>query len=69
MARYLAYTCPRCKGYLGVVIPEGKRNRPVKAINGLCAQCGYRLAWLMVLGKQIETFPASGILPTQPSRQ
>jgi hypothetical protein len=48
-----AVACSKCKGYMGVVIPEGKRSRPVKAINGICVQCGYRLAWIVIRGKNV----------------
>jgi hypothetical protein len=51
MAKYLQRTCPRCNGYLGIVIPERKAKMPVQAINGLCLKCGYRLAWVLVRGK------------------
>ena len=45
MAKYLARSCPKCNGYLGIVVPEGKAKTPVQAINGRCLKCGYRLAW------------------------
>ena len=44
--RYLARACPKCRRYVGLVIPAHKRNVPVQAINGCCAKWGYRLAWL-----------------------
>jgi hypothetical protein len=53
MAKYLQRRCPRCKGYLGIVLPEGNTKVPVRAINGLCFVCGYRLAWLVVFGKRL----------------
>ena len=48
MATYLAPTCPKCDGHLGIVIPEQKAKIPVQAINGRCVKCGYRLAWVFV---------------------
>jgi hypothetical protein len=33
MAKYLARSCPKCNGYLGIVIPERKTTLPVQAIN------------------------------------
>jgi hypothetical protein len=51
MARYLARSCPRCRGYLGIVLREPGRNTPLRAINGRCVECGYRLAWILVRGK------------------
>jgi C4-type Zn-finger protein len=51
-SKYLQRSCPKCKGYLGIVIPEQKVKMPVQAINGRCLKCGYRLAWALVLGKR-----------------
>jgi hypothetical protein len=36
MAKYLQRGCPKCNGYLGIVIPERKAKMTVQAING-CA--------------------------------
>ena len=47
MAKYLQRSCPKCNGYLGIVVPE----RKAQAINGRCLKCGYCLAWVLVLGK------------------
>jgi uncharacterized protein with PIN domain len=38
-------SCPKCNGYLGIVVPEQEVKVPVQAINGRCLKCGYRLAW------------------------
>jgi hypothetical protein len=46
MARYLARACPRCNGYVGIVIREPGRNVPLQAVNGRCSGCSYRMAWL-----------------------
>jgi len=51
MARYLCRDCPRCDGYLGIVLREPGRNTPLQAVNGHCLQCGYRLAWIVIRGK------------------
>jgi hypothetical protein len=40
MASYLNRPCPRCKGYLGIVLRESERNMPVRAVNGHCLKCG-----------------------------
>ena len=53
MAKYLARSCPRCAGYLGIVVREPGRNIRLQAINGRCAECGYRLAWLLVRGRTV----------------
>ena len=44
MARYLYRNCPRCAGYLGIVLREPGRNTPLQAVNGHCLKCDYRLA-------------------------
>ena len=51
MARYLARICPRCNGYVGITIREPGRNLPVQAVNGHCAKCSYRMAWIVIRGK------------------
>ena len=53
MAAYLARSCPKCNGYLGIVLREPGRNTPVRAINGHCLKCGYRLAWIVISGKRV----------------
>jgi hypothetical protein len=51
MTKYLARPCPRCNGYLGIVLREPGRNVPVRAVNGHCLKCDYRLAWIVIKGK------------------
>jgi hypothetical protein len=53
MAKYLQRSCPKCNGYLGIVVPERKGKMRVKAINGRCLKSGYRLAWVVVRGKRL----------------
>jgi hypothetical protein len=53
MATYLARPCPRCNGYLGIVLREPARNTPVRAVNGHCLKCGYRLAWIVIKGNRL----------------
>ena len=44
MARYLARACPRCDGYVGIVIREPERNLTLQAVNGLdAASCEWPL--------------------------
>jgi hypothetical protein len=50
MARYLHRRCPRCNDYLGIVMRETGRNLPLRAVNGHCWTCGFRLAWILVVG-------------------
>ncbi len=45
MPKYLQRSCPKCNGYLGIVVSEREQ-----AINGRCLKCGYRLAWVLVRG-------------------
>ena len=54
MARYLARACPRCNGYVGIIIREPGRNVPVQAVNGRCTQCKYRMAWIVIEGRGTE---------------
>jgi hypothetical protein len=49
---YLARQCPRCNGYLGIVLDEPGRNTTLRAINGQCVQCGCWLAWTLITGKK-----------------
>ena len=52
MARYLFRNCPRCAGYLGIVLREPGRNTPLQAVNGHCLKCGYRLARIVIRGRR-----------------
>ena len=51
MARYLARSCPRCNGYLGIVLRESGRTVPLQAVNGHCLACGYRMSWIVIQSK------------------
>lgn len=51
MARYLARSCPRCRGYVGITLPEPAKNTPLQAVNGRCVDCDYRLGVDRDLGK------------------
>jgi hypothetical protein len=55
MAKYLCRSCPRCNGYVGIVLGEPGRNSPLQAVNGHCLRCGYRLAWIVIRGKRDST--------------
>jgi hypothetical protein len=35
MAKYLQRSCPKCNGYLGIVLPERKAKMPVRAIKAV----------------------------------
>jgi hypothetical protein len=47
-----ARSCPRCNGYVGIVLPEPGRNTSLQAVNGRCLQYSYRLAWIVIRGKR-----------------
>jgi hypothetical protein len=40
----------RCNDDLWIVIPHVGRTR-LKAVNGHCGRCGYRLAWIVIRGE------------------
>jgi len=42
MAKYLSRNCPRCNGYVGIVLREPGRNTSLQSVNGQCLGCGYR---------------------------
>src|SRR5262249_60343544 len=52
VAKHFARSCPRCAGYLGIIMRKPARNISLQAINGRCLQCGYRLAWILVQGRK-----------------
>jgi hypothetical protein len=53
MARYLAGTCPKCGGYLGIAISVSIRKITEFPVNGYCASCSYRLPITkIILGRQ-----------------
>jgi ssDNA-binding Zn-finger/Zn-ribbon topoisomerase 1 len=41
MARYFARSCPKCNGYLGIVLPD-KGKLVVQAINDRCVEMRLR---------------------------
>ena len=53
MTKYLARPCPRCNGYLGIVLREPDRNTSVRPICGHCFRCNHRLAWKLIKGKAL----------------
>jgi hypothetical protein len=67
MATYLARPCPRCNGYLGIVLCEPGRNVPVRAVNGHCLKCDYRLAWIVIRGKQAARQQSGNTLYAEPA--
>ena len=57
ITKYLARNCPRCAGYLEIVLQKSDYNTRLQGINGHCLDCGYRLAWILVRGgKSVRHF-------------
>jgi hypothetical protein len=52
MAKYLCRSCPRCNGYLGVVLREPVHSTGFQTVNGHCLGCGYQLAWIVIRGRR-----------------
>jgi len=52
MAKYLYRTCPKCKDYLGVVVPEPPDPVTEVPIDAHCAVCGFKLDWKVVVGRK-----------------
>ena len=52
MAKYLYCTCPKCKDYLGVVVPEPPEPVEEIPIDARCLRCGFKLAWKVILGNK-----------------
>jgi hypothetical protein len=50
MARYLYRSCPRCNGYVSIVLGEPGCNTPLQAVNDHCLRCSYRLTWIVIQG-------------------
>ena len=55
MARYLARACPRCNGYVGIIMREAGRNVPLQAVNSRCTRRSYRMAWIVIRGKGLSS--------------
>jgi len=58
MIKYLIRKCPHCQQQLAVEIRAPERNSVLRAINGSCASCGYRFAWLLVRGNAAVRKPS-----------
>ena len=51
MAKYLYRSCPKCKDYLGVVVPEPPEPVAEVAIDAYCVVRSFELDWRVVLNK------------------
>ena len=49
--------------YLEIILPERRPDTPVRAINGHCLNCGYRLAWLLFVGKRPTGYSFRNVQP------
>jgi hypothetical protein len=65
MTKYLARPCPRCNGYLGVVLREPERHTALRTIRGHCFRCHHRLAWTLIKGKALipANVPEQSLFP------
>jgi len=52
MAKYLYRTCPKCKHYLGVVVPEPPESVREITVDAHCAVCGIKLDWMIIMGRK-----------------
>jgi endonuclease YncB( thermonuclease family) len=52
MIRCLYRTCPKCKDYQEVVVPDPSEPMKVIPINSYCTGCGFKLGWKVVLGQK-----------------
>jgi Zn ribbon nucleic-acid-binding protein len=50
MTRYLARACPHCKGYVDIMMRKSERSIPLRAVDGRCVKCSYRMAWIVISG-------------------
>jgi hypothetical protein len=63
MARKIARICPRCNGYLGVVLGERARKSMTQSVNGSCLVCSHKLTWTLVHGSLSTRGDNSGRIP------
>ena len=54
MIRYLHRSCPRCNGYVGIIVREPGRNTSLQAVDGSCLRCGFRMAWIVIRGRKLS---------------
>jgi hypothetical protein len=47
MTRQLARICPRCNGYLGVVVGKRTAQSTSQSVNGSCVVCSHKLRWTL----------------------
>ena len=54
-ARWLARTCPKCRGVLAVIVRPPHEDPPFQAVNGRCIRCGYRMVWAVIRAEKKRT--------------
>jgi hypothetical protein len=52
MVKHLTRNCPKCGGYLSIVMREPGMNVPLRAVNGRCLVCCFQMAWIVIRGKK-----------------
>ncbi len=52
MTKSLYRTCPKCKDYMGVIVPDPPEPEREVPIDAHCVVCGFKLGWKLVLGKK-----------------
>jgi hypothetical protein len=63
MPRNFARICPRCNGYLGIVLSERSRKSMTQSVNGSCIVCSHKLTWTLVHGSRPNGSDNSGRIP------
>ncbi len=63
MPRRIARICPRCNGYLGVVLGKRSPKSNTQSVNGSCVVCSHKLRWTLVHGSQPKVADYSGHIP------
>ncbi len=63
MSRRLARICPRCSGYLGVVLGKRSPKSNTQSVNGSCVVCSHKMHWTLVHGPQRRAVDYSGHIP------
>ncbi|HJW30163.1 MAG TPA: hypothetical protein VJ508_13065, partial [Saprospiraceae bacterium] len=63
MSRRIARICPRCNGYLGVVLGKRSPKSNIQSVNGSCVVCNHKLHWTLVHGAPRKVADYSGHIP------
>jgi hypothetical protein len=63
MSRRIARICPRCNGYLGVVLGKRSPKSKTQSVNGSCVVCSHKLNWTLIHGPLRKGLDYSGHIP------